>query len=350
MAVGLDLDELKIARILELNGLERCAAILAVVMVTRAHARPEAELVEIVRQYPGLESPQEAKRAVEALKSRGWLISTISYGSQLTQQAPDLRSQIAEKIGDPLIADRLLDMRASLEPFVSVIGPMSDERVYATFMDLLRNAQQEICLPMLATQPYPDTVAILEDRAKAGVRVRILLGDPALVARWRGEPMRKVAEQRIEEWLCKFRKLRTVQIRIAHSLSDLEIASCASFDRRVVRLDVYDPYAQRSLEGVMVEVVSPLGMSLNLSRVFQRVFDSAWERAYIAGRFAKPRWVLRRWWKFWLGLTLLALGFVPIPLSVWSAVMIGISVGVLAPALVDDGPAIWASILRRPAQ
>ena len=157
MAVGLDLDELRIAKTLELSGLERCAAILAVVMVTRAHARPEAELVEIIRQYPGLESPEDAKRAVDKLKSRGWLISTTSYGSQLTQQAPDLRAQIGKEIGDPLIADHLLGMRASLEPFVSVVGPMSDERVYATFMDLMRNAQQEICLPMLATQPYPDT-------------------------------------------------------------------------------------------------------------------------------------------------------------------------------------------------
>ena len=192
-------------------------------------------------------------------------------------------------------------------------------------------------------------VAILQERAKAGVRVRIILGSPALVARWRGEPMRRAAEQRIEEWLWKFKHLRTVQIRIARSLPDLEIASCASFDRRVVRLDIYDPYNQRSLEGVMVEVVSPPGMSLNLSRVFQRVFDSVWERAYSAGRFAKLRWIFRRWWKFWLGLTILALGFVPIPLSAWPAVMIGISVGLLGPALVDEGPAIWAYILRRPA-
>ena len=350
MAVGLDLEEARIARVLELSGVERSAAVLAVVMVTQAHARPEAELVEIVRQYPGLESLQEAKRAIDSLKRRGWLISTTSYGSQLTQQAPDLRAQIGKEVGDPLIADRLLNMQASLKPFVSVVGPMSDERVYGTYLDLMRNAQQEICLPMLATQPYPDTVAILQERANAGVRIRILLGAPALVARWRGEPMRKVAEQRIDEWILKLQDHPTAQIRIAQSQQDLEIASCPSFDRRIVRLDIYDPYSQRSLEGVMVEVASPLGMSLNLPRVFQRVFDSAWERAYTVGRFMKFRWALRRWWKIWLGLAILALGLAPVPVFAWSAVVVGISVGVLAPSLVDEGPVIWAFIIRRPAQ
>ena len=347
MAVALDADELRLAKELELKGLDRSAAILAIVMVTRAHARPEAELIEILRQYPGLESVGSARGAVAALKGNGWITSVTAYGVELTQQAPDLRKLIAKKIGDPAVADRLLGMRATLEPFVTVVGPMSDERVYVTFMDLLRNAQQEICLPMLATKPYPETVNILRDRAGAGVRVRMLLGSPALVARWRGEPMRSIAEQRIPEWKQAFSGLRRAEIRIAHSPQDMETASGALIDGNVARLDIYDPYTQRSLEGVMVELISPPGRALNIVKLFQRAFDEAWARSYTLGRWAKPRWVLHRWWKLWLGAVILAAGFLPVPLQYWSQIMLGISGGVLAPIIVDEGPGLWAFITRR---
>lgn len=347
MAINLDADELRLAKELELKGLDRSSAILSVVMVTRAHARPEHELIEILRQYPGLESFETAKRAVLNLKKRGWITSIMSYGVKLAQQSPELRTLIAKKIGDPTVADRLLELRASLEPFITVVGPMSDERVYVTFMDLLRNAQREICLPMLATTPYHETVTILRDRARAGVRVRILLGAPSLVARWRGEPMKSIAVKRISDWKHELSGLPSVRIRISHSAHAMEIASCALVDSYVARLDIYDPYTQRSLEGVMVELVSPPGMSLNIVKLFQRAFDSAWTRSYTVGRWAKLRWVLQRWWKVWLGIAALAAGFISIPLPDWSQVLTGISVGVLAPTIVEEGPGLWAFITRR---
>jgi hypothetical protein len=347
MAVSLESEELRLAKELELTGMKRPAAILAVVMVTRAHARPEDELIEILRQYPGLESMEAARRAVSSLKKTGWIISVMSYGVKLVQQAPDLRTLIADRIGAPAAADRLLEMRASLEPFVNVVGPMSDERVYVTFMDLLRNAQREICLPMLATTPYLETVTILRDRATAGIRVRIILGAPSLVARWRGESMRSIAQQRILEWKREFSEFASVQIRISRIARDMEIATCALVDGRVARLDIYDPYTQRSLEGVMVELISPPGRSLNIVNLFQRAFDSAWGRSYTTGRWAKLQWVLQRWWKVWLGVVILAIGLIPIPLQYWSIIMTGIGVGVLAPTIVDEGPGLWAIITRR---
>ena len=52
MAISLEAAEQEIATALTQAGLSRPAGVLAVVMATRAHARPEDELVEIVRQYP----------------------------------------------------------------------------------------------------------------------------------------------------------------------------------------------------------------------------------------------------------------------------------------------------------
>ena len=171
-------------------------------------------------------------------------------------------------------------MRASLEPFVRIVGPMKDEIVYSSFLELLTSAQKRICLPMLATTPYDETVKILKERAEAGVQIQLLLGSPvALVARWRGETMRKIAFERIDRWQVLFRSYDNVDIRISHHAKDMAIASSVGIDNIIARYDVYDPYSQRSLEGVMIEASSPQGMSLNIVRIFYDMFDDSWRRA-----------------------------------------------------------------------
>ena len=81
----------------------------------------------------------------------------------------------------------------------------------------------------------------------------------------------------------------------------------------------------------MVELISPPGRSLNIVKLFQRAFDfGVGAASYTTGRWAKPRWVLHRWWKVWLGVVILAIpGSSRIPLQYWSLVLTGIGVGVL---------------------
>ena len=160
---ALDEGELKLARELQRAGFSASASVLAIVMATRAHARPEAELVEIVRQYPGLENVGVARAAVQELLRRGWLAQSGSNHATSTHQAPNLRELIAAELKDPSIAQRLLLLRANLEPNVRVLGPMKDLFVYESFMDLLSSAQEEICLPMLVTEPYDRTVRLLRE-------------------------------------------------------------------------------------------------------------------------------------------------------------------------------------------
>ncbi|MCG8921041.1 hypothetical protein [Lentzea sp. CC55] len=319
-------------------------------MATRAHARPEAELVEIVRQYSGLESIADARRAIRELLIRGWIQQTSSYGTTLTHQVPNLRELIATELGDEAIPAQLLAMRANLEPHVRVLGAMKDEVVYHTFMDLLRSAQQEICLPMLATTPYDETVRILRERADAGVRVRILLAVPSLVAKWRGETMRSISAGRIRQWVECFSDRDTVEVRLSSSQEDMELATCVSVDGGVVRYDIYDPYSQRSLEGVMVEVGSPQGLVPNLVRLFQRVFDDAWDRSVSPRRFAMAGRFLKRWWKLWLTIAVIAAAFIPVGVENWAEILIGIGGGIGAPFILEEAPKAYRRVQRWRAQ
>lgn len=337
MPISLHRTELEIADDLARTGLQRSASILAVVMATRAHARPEDELVAIIRQYPNLEDASIAADAVRELARMGWLQTSQSYGIHFTHQAPDLRERIEQRTAIAGTADRLLQ-RATVESAVTVVGAMTDQVVYSSFLDILRRAQHRIRLPMLATEPYAETVRILRERAEVGVRIQLLFGSPRLVARWRGEAMREIAAERIVRWQRHFKRYPNVQIRISPHADDMAIATCVGIDDNLARIDVYDPVTQRSLQGTMIEIESPLGMKLNLVRIFLDLFDTAWQRGLSTGQFAHGRWLMRRFWKLEMGGIVTALAFVPTGLADWTAVVVGLGTGILAPSIVEEIP------------
>lgn len=320
------------------NGLSRGAATLAVVMATRQHARPEKELLDIVLQYPGLENLAVAEGALRELRSLGWVENREIEDASLTAQAGDLRRQIAERLGDSYVAEVLATLRANLDPSAArVVGPMNDEQVYSTYLELLRSAQTEICLPMLVTSSRLSSVEILRERAQAGVRVKILVGAPNVVASIRGPTMRATAEERIREWVRIFAGLPSAEVRVSHEIEDMWLASCMAIDRRIVRLDIYDPEVQRSLQGIMLEFANPSGLNLNLVRVFVELFDQAWLHARPVTGLGRFLWRWRRAWKVWVGLIFAGLAFLPIPARGYLELMIGISSALLATAMIEFG-------------
>ena len=320
------------------TGLSRGAATLAVVMATRQHARPERELLDIVLQYPGLENLAVAEAALRELRTLEWVVNRETENLALTLQVPDLRRRIGERVGDAQVSRDLAALRANLDPAAArVVGPMNDEYVYSTYLELLRSAQDEICLPMLVTSTRLVSVDILRERAQAGVRVKILVGAPHIVASIRGETMRATAEERIREWVRNFSGLPSAEVRVSYSIEDMWMASCMAIDGRIVRLDVYDPNKQRSLQGIMLEIDNPRGLSLNIVRLFVELFNQAWLRARpmtLSGRIA---WRWRQIWKIWVGLGFAALALVPVPIEEWFALLIGIAAALLATAVIELG-------------
>jgi hypothetical protein len=127
----------------------------------------------------------------------------------------------------------------------------------------------------------------------------------------------------------------------------MALATSVAIDENIVRLDVYDPQVQRSLEGVMIEIASPQGLQLNLNRIFHRLFEEAWSRSLPLGKLASLRYSLRRWWKVWLGSIFTALAFLPVPAQNWAEIMIGIGGGILATTLIEEGPNAWNWIRGR---
>ncbi len=339
MSFSLTHEELDISSKLTRTGIPNHVATLAVILVTREYARPEPELVDIIRQYPNLENRPVAEEAVAELRRRGWLVESKSYDQYLTHQAPDLRDKLAASVNDPELPAQLLKLRATLEPNVTVIGPMVESAVYESYLELLRSAQSEICLPMLATSSRLSSVPILQERARQGVKVRILLGSERVVARIRGGAIRGVARDAITGWRNNAYDIPQMEVKVSHNVDDMSIATCMSIDGRTLRFDIYDPAKQRSLQGVMIEVKCPVGLQLNLVSVFQRLFDDAWDRAEPFHPLGRIWWWLSRGWQWFGFLIFTLLAFLPADL-VWSGIFASAAATFLVNALVSSWPRI----------
>ncbi|MGQ0841101.1 hypothetical protein [Actinokineospora sp.] len=57
-------------------GLMESEATLAVIMTTRGYARPKGDLLQILAQFPVLDSDSVLQVALHRLLDRGWLLST----------------------------------------------------------------------------------------------------------------------------------------------------------------------------------------------------------------------------------------------------------------------------------
>jgi len=138
--------------------------------------------LDIVLQYPGLENRVSAEAALRELRALEWVTNSDSESPALTMQSPELRELIGKRLQDPEVPGQLGALRAKLHPNAAhVLGPMTEAPVYSTYLDLLRGAQDEICLPMLVTTAQLFSVDILRERAMAGVRIKILVGAPSVV-------------------------------------------------------------------------------------------------------------------------------------------------------------------------
>ncbi len=287
--------EIKLADRLISGGIERPQAVLAVAMYTRGHSRPEREIVDLVRQYPGLSTPGVAEAAFSALRRRGWIVEQEVTGTIILCSAtPDFPEKAADFLKDPTFTKALKEQRRSNQPSVQLLGHMHDVGVYESFGPTIRTATHEIMLPMINTTPNLTQVADLRAVAESGVTVRILLASPKLAAKLRGNTSLIEARRRLDGWMLHSKGIENFYIRVTSHASDLWLASSMCIDNRLVRLDIFDPQSQRTTQGVMVEAISD--GSSNLALLFQASFENGWRRSYTPTATGALAAFIRRAW------------------------------------------------------
>jgi len=200
---------------------------------------------------------------------------------------------------------------------------------------------------MLATSPKLYVVSTLQDRARQGVNVRILLASPKVAEKFRGATIMPISQEAISGWIQNAKGYPKMEIRIAHLPEDMMFATSWLADGKLLRIDIYDPSKQRSLEGVMIEVESPYGLQLNLVDIFQARFNEAWERAEPTNILAKLKWWLARGWQWWAFLASIIIAGLMIKNPLWSGLAVSVAATFLANAVVSSWPIILSFIRRK---
>jgi len=349
MGISLTREEHAVVQELQNSGMSAPAATLATVMLSRGHVRLERELADIVGQYPNLEGDGVAERTITELRRRGWLVRTEHMGLHLTGKAADLQNKIEQQVHNPRIMQELINSMSvhSLLPNIRILGKMTEPDIYASYVHLLQNSQREVCLPMLATSPNLSVVSILRERARRGVHVRILLGSPNVAERLRGATVAKKSRESIDGWIHNAKGIPRMEVRIAHSVEDMLFATSWTVDGHLLRFDIYDPAKQRSLEGVMVEIISPVGLNLNIIQLFQTHFDEAWKHAEPTHLWGKIHWRFGRGWQWWAFAASTIIAFVLSKNTIWSGIAISVAATFFVNALVTSWPTIRSSIRRQ---
>lgn len=336
MSINLSHEESELIRALQDAGMSLQEATLAVVMFTRGHERPENELINIIDGYPGLENTQAMQQAIHHLIARQWLVKDTSFGLTVTKAAPDLQTKLERYVHNPGLISHLAQPSNTLPINIRLIGPTSNQNSYGTFLDLLRHAQSEICLPMLITPPYQETVSILQERAFHRVHVRILLASPKVAVEIRGKTFASKAERAIKEWKKVAQGHPNMEIKVSHRIEDmLHLATSWTRDRKLLRYDFYAPYHQRSLAGYLIEFDSRTEPELNIIYMFQTCFDDAWKQAQPTTRLIGIWWKIKQNWQWGAGLVA-ALIAIPFGASIWGGIIASIAATFCFNALVSS--------------
>jgi hypothetical protein len=226
-------------------------------------------------------------------------------------------------------------LRPARRDELTVLGALTDEHDYQSFLRELEQAQTEICYWMLASPPET-AASVLQDRAAAGVRVRLLLANASVVTALRGGTAASLARTAITGWAANAAEVEGIELRLVSRVSDAYLAGSMLIDDVLVRIDVYDPERQRGMDGLMLEARSSEAGGLNLVRLYKQAFDDAWGRAAAPSRWGRLSSSLQRRWRWYLAA---AAALLSLPLGgAWRQIMYSVSGTVLALAVIEDWP------------
>jgi hypothetical protein len=318
--------------------LNRAAATLAIVMLSRRYARPKEELIHLLRRYPALEDVKATDTAMRELFARGWLQEAAESELSMVRATPRLESGIRGAVTKGELAASLSSLRPQPHHRLAVVGALTDDHVYHSLLRELEEAQREILLWMLATSPQISAVPVLQDRARAGVKVRLLLGSEQAVASLRGGSSAAMARTAIEGWKANTKGFEHMDLRLSDAPEDAYLAGSMLIDDTLLRIDVYDPLHERGMDGVMLEARSPTTLDLNLVWLYRESFEAAWNRGLRPSRWGRFTRRLQRPWRFWLAGTSTGLAFAPFG-SAWRQIMYGVAATGLSLGLIEHWPA-----------
>lgn len=316
---------------LEADGFGPIEARIITAMASRRYARDTPKLIDVLSGHVGLEDTLLVSASLQSLLNRS-VLTHISYnGRHLTAIDPNYAERL-RATNYAKSAEVLEALQASPIGRFKSLGQMTDNHILETFTEAVLSAQRIIRIAFFASLADIEGIEALHGRAQAGVEVRILLGSPQVMEQLRGRSHRKRAVRAIDSWRAKTHDWPNTSVRLATQVRDIEYGSSLSVDGRLLRFDLHEPLAERSLLGEMLLVHETGG---NLIRMFDATFDDAWHRAF------PTKTVARLWkrlidWKWSVATVAAVCWTLALPGSGWREIVAGVAVTCFFAALDEN--------------
>jgi len=284
-----------------------------VVMATYNFARSKNDLKTMLSEYPGMDDYEQLEIIIEQALEKGYIKSKSDNGI-LIHYMDDESCLLAIKQYGKDIQDKILSCRNAFQESSCVInygilaggnppgGMDSLGKVYTTFIQTIKDAQKEILLPMINTQAHEVTIEALQQRAKKGVKIKILLAHYDKVA----SKLRNRKESSISDWVKAFEGVPNVSIRIYTNIDDAILASSVIIDRQIVRMCIFDHHKEKTSHGTLIECYKE-GVELNLFRILYDKFNDIWERAHPVNEKKISKLLRNKYMPLFLAIIVLAL-------------------------------------------
>ena len=266
------------------SGISDVNAYVSIYVYFERYAKPLDELPEIIYLIaPNLLSPQKVQSAIS------WMVDNHlaeikghqGLGKNVLRVADDFPEKIEQMTRIKDIAQKLKNTYINSEPKMHVqplgiVGRGQDN--YARLLNNIKNARKSVKYAILTTEPYDSTAEVLENVARKGVKIQLLIANDKIATSYK---QKKSVEKK---WRERFNDVPNVVIKVFEDESVTELCTSVLIDNRSLHVVFYDPKLTRSLDGFLIEAENRLNEDLNIIKWFREKFDNAWDNTYSSKR------------------------------------------------------------------
>lgn len=256
---------------------------ILVLMYARESCMARQSLVAFLSNYPYLDDRQCVSDSLDTLLRKNYIVQEKDSTSGFYKVRINDNIIQMLKISYGEIANLLEKSREKLE-CVRTFGKTNSSNNASLFYQRMQQAQCEICIVYIATEPYISTVSVLKSiLINANIKIRLLIADDEICRKLRG------VDSPVQKWHDEFKEFKNFELRVYSSLEGTEIATSTLVDQKVLRMAVFDTMKQRTADGNMIEIVNMNGYEMNLIHMYCEKFNRVWEEAdiYKENKFVK---------------------------------------------------------------
>lgn len=257
-----------------------CRSEILLIMATDCYARAKNDLVGILLEYPGLNNSYSIANTLDNLVQEGYIQVETKQGIEIYLMGRKgfekylklFDNDLKQKI---MVCRDLCQSSNWVKLYGLLTGGTSEGELYSTFIKRIKDAQSEILMPMLNTDPHEATIKELKSAAERGVSIYLLFADYNKVV----SKLRNKKDNNAEKWFNHFCDNKNVHIRIYTRLEDAILTSSIIIDGKITRLCIHDPMAERSSAGIIIEAYKK-NYNLNITELVRDRFFDIWKRSY----------------------------------------------------------------------